>query len=124
MEKNSTSVGVGANIPFIFSHVRGFWWPSEDRERKLPPSLLRHHYFLDQSENNTNAYNFQNMQFAMNIFDRVLSSMTGWTCENVVGAEARHILQDVAPGLSQVDESESHRQTIGRSPARYVVASF
>ena len=46
MEKNSTSVGVGANIPFIFSHVRGFWWPSEDRERKLPPSLLRHHYFL------------------------------------------------------------------------------
>jgi len=64
------------------------------------------------------------MQFTMNIFDRVLSSMTGWTCENVVGAETRHIQQDVTPGLGQVDESESHRQTIRRSPAGCVVASF
>lgn len=58
------------------------------------------------------------MNFANSIIDRVLSSMTGRTCENVVGAEARHILQDVTPGLAQqVDESDIHRQTIGGSPA-------
>jgi len=62
------------------------------------------------------------MRFAKSIFDRVLSSMTGRTCENVVGAEeARHIHQDdVTPGLGQVGESETHRQTIGRSPAGQV----
>ena len=61
------------------------------------------------------------MNYIMSIFDHALSSMTGRTCENVVGAEARHIHQDdVTPGLGQVGESETHRQTIGRSPAGQV----
>ena len=64
------------------------------------------------------------MRFAKSILDRVLSSMAGRTCENVVGAEeARHIRQDVVtPGLVQAGESETHRQTIGRSPAGQVCA--
>ena len=63
------------------------------------------------------------MRFAKSIFDRVLSSMAERKCENVVGAEeARHIHQDVVtPGLAQVaGESETDRQTIGRSPAGQV----
>ena len=69
------------------------------------------------------------MRFAKSIFDRVLSSMTGRTCENVVGAEARHIHQDVRPGLVQVDESDIHRQTIGNAqirvePSGYVYTCF
>jgi hypothetical protein len=69
------------------------------------------------------------MNFVMSIFDRVLSSMTGRTCENVVGAEARHIHQDVRPGLVQVDESDIHRQTIGNAhnrvePSGYVFTCF
>ena len=37
-------------------------------------------------------------------FERVLSMVTGRTCENVVGAEARHIHQDITclPNLSKM----------------------
>jgi hypothetical protein len=47
-------------------------------------------------------------------FERVLSMVTGRTCENVVGAEARHIHQDITPGVvQQVDESDiRRRQTV------------
>jgi len=51
------------------------------------------------------------MNYIMSIFDHALSSMTGRTCENVVGAEARHILQTIGKAQNHVMHS------------RYVVTS-
>ena len=45
------------------------------------------------------------MNYIMSIFDRALSSMTGRTCENVVGAEARHILQTIGKAQNRVKPS-------------------
>ena len=45
------------------------------------------------------------MNYIMSIFDRALSSMTGRTCENVVGAEARHILQTIGKAPNRVMHS-------------------